>query len=75
MTTSAEVAIRNLAPGNMSYTSKRRKLPPASALEVAVRLTLNTNRGLFEEGGLSQLFGCSVQYVKGKAFRKRIRQG
>lgn len=50
MTTSAEVAIRNLAPGNMSYTSKRRKLPPASALEVAVRLTLNTNRGLFEEG-------------------------
>jgi len=75
MTTSAEVAIGKLAPGSMGYTSKKRKLPPASALEVATRLTLNTNRGLFEEGELSQLFGWSVQYVKGKAFRKRIRQG
>ena len=44
MTTSAEIAIRNPAPGGMGHASKKRIPPLVSASEAAVRLTLNITR-------------------------------
>jgi len=54
--------------GVWAITSKKKTLPPVSALGVSVCLTLKTIRGL------PQLSGWLVQCVEGKGFLERMEQ-